>query len=173
MVESAVVGALAGILGLALGRFWDLKSESTRWRRDQRVRYYENLVQAYYRVREMIRLIGAIEPGTKNSQAAADRARKAGIEWSQCVVAVWLYGSAPVTATTKELDSQFNHLLHRALARRLAWDETEWRRQRFDAESALERLVSVIRKELELPDFPVNILWNPDSIETSNAQSEA
>jgi hypothetical protein len=161
-VESAVVAALAGILGLALGRFWDRKSESTRWRRNQRVRCYQNLVQAYYYVREMVRMLGAAELGTKASEIAADRVRKAGVEWSCCVVTVWLYGSEPVTAAAKELDSQFNNLFHNARNKQLEWDEAEWRRQRVSAETTLERLVLAIRQELALPAFPINILWHPD-----------
>ena len=68
-MASAVVAALAGVLGLAIGRFWDRRSESSRWQRDQGVRCYEDLVQAYYRVREMIRLLGSSEPGTKVKQS--------------------------------------------------------------------------------------------------------
>jgi hypothetical protein len=38
---SAVIAALAGVLGLAIGRFWDRRSESDRWHRDKRVRCYD------------------------------------------------------------------------------------------------------------------------------------
>lgn len=162
-MESAVVAALAGILGLAIGRFWDRGSESSRWQRDQRVRCYEELIQAYYRVREMIRLLAAAEPGTKDSAISADRAREAGVEWSRSVVTVWLYGSGPVAAATKEADSKFNQLLHNARIKQFGWDEDEWRRQRTDAEISLEQLVLTIRRELALPEFPIRILWTPDS----------
>ena len=160
---SAVFAALAGVLGLAIGRFWDRRSESSRWQRDQRVRCYEALVQAYYRVREMIRLLGSSEPGTKGAVIAADRARQAGIEWSRSVVTAWLDGSGIVAAAIKEVDSKFNQLLHDARTRQSAWDEDEWRRQRTGAEISLERLIMTIRKELALPEFPIRILWTPDS----------
>ena len=165
---SAVIAALAGVLGLAIGRFWDRKSESSRWHRDQRVRCYEDLVQAYYSVREMIRLLGSSEPGTKDSAIAADRARQAGVEWSRSVVTAWLYGSEIVASAAKELDSKFNQLLHNARTRQFAWDEDEWRRQRTDAETSLERLVITIRKELTLPEFPIKILWTSDSSNLPN-----
>ncbi len=97
---SAVIAALAGVLGLAIGRFWDRRSESSRWHRGQRVRCYEDLVQTYYRVREMIRLLGSSEPGTKDSAIAGDRARQAGVEWSRSVVTARLYGSEIATAAT-------------------------------------------------------------------------
>jgi hypothetical protein len=171
-MEATLVAALTGILGLTLGRFWDRRSESNRWHRNQRVGCYENLVQAYYYVREMIRLLSASQPDSKVSEAAFERARKAGVEWSRYVVNVWLYGSEPVTAAAKELDVQFNHLLHNARNRQLAWDENEWRQQRSDAEACLETLVSKIRKELALPVFPVKILWTPDSSDSPNVRSE-
>ena len=160
---AALVAALAGVFGLAVGRFWDLRSESSRWQRDQRVRCYEDLVQSYYRVRKMIRLLGSSEPGTKDATIAADRARQAGVEWSRSVVTVWVYGSASVAAATKEVDSKFNQLLHNARTKQSTWNEDEWRRQRTDAEISLEWLIKEIRKELALPEFPIRILWTPDS----------
>jgi hypothetical protein len=35
-MTSAVVAVLAGVLGLAIGRFWDRRSESSRWQRDRK-----------------------------------------------------------------------------------------------------------------------------------------
>lgn len=42
-METAVLAALAGLVGIVLGRVWDFRLEVVRWRRDQRVRVYEAL----------------------------------------------------------------------------------------------------------------------------------
>jgi hypothetical protein len=86
------------------------------------------------------------------------------------VVTIWLYGSGPVAAATKEIDSRFNQLLYNARTKQFAWDEDEWRRQRTDAEISLEQLVLQIRTELALPEFPTRILWTPDSSNSPDSQ---
>src|SRR5215469_1009142 len=50
-MDPVLLAALAGLAGIAIGRFWDARSEATRWRRDQRIRVYERLITAYYQVR--------------------------------------------------------------------------------------------------------------------------
>jgi hypothetical protein len=42
-MTSTVVAALADVLGLAIGRFWDRRSESSRWQRDQRAAVMKTL----------------------------------------------------------------------------------------------------------------------------------
>lgn len=66
VVESAVVAGLAGLLGLALGRLWDRRSESSRWRRDQQIRCYEHLFGTYYELRDQLRALGAADPAGPN-----------------------------------------------------------------------------------------------------------
>ncbi len=51
-METAVLASLAGLFGIVLGRVWDLRLEAVRWRRDQRVRVYEDLAATYYAARE-------------------------------------------------------------------------------------------------------------------------
>lgn len=36
-MTAAIVAAVAATLGIILGRFWDKRSETARWRRDQMV----------------------------------------------------------------------------------------------------------------------------------------
>lgn len=64
--------AATGLLGLVLGRFWDRISESATWRRDMRVRCYEELAATYYQLREAIRVLSAIEPATAESDLTVD-----------------------------------------------------------------------------------------------------
>jgi hypothetical protein len=62
-MEAVVLAAVAGVIGLPVGRFWDTKSESARWRRDQRVVAYEKVIKGYYEAREAIRQVAmAVEP---------------------------------------------------------------------------------------------------------------
>ena len=162
-MESALIAGLAGLLGLALGRLWDRRSESNRWSRDQRVRSYENLAYAYYRLRDQCRQLSATVPGTEESERAADRVLDTGVEWQRDVVAVWFHGSEAVTDAVKELDDQVNELFLSARARQFTWDE--WRLRREVAEQALEQFILAIRREFALPDFPVKLRWHREKSE--------
>jgi hypothetical protein len=51
---------MAGVVGILLGRFWDAHSERRRWRRDQRIRLYEQLAGAYYVSREAYRALALL-----------------------------------------------------------------------------------------------------------------
>ena len=52
---AAILAAISGALGVVIGRFWDVHSESKRWRRDMRVRSYEGVAAAFYQYREVLR----------------------------------------------------------------------------------------------------------------------
>jgi hypothetical protein len=159
-MEAAVIGGLAALLGLVLGRLWDRKSESSKWRRDQRTRCYEQIFVAYYELRDRLRVLGAAEPGTSASDRAIDRVLQIGAQWQSNVAAVWLYGSEPVTKAAKVLDDEVNNLFMIARSQQLSWDE--YRSKRMPAEGALEQLISAIRNEARLPDFEVALRWRPE-----------
>jgi hypothetical protein len=159
-VESAVIGGLAALLGLILGRIWDRRSESSNWRRDQRTRCYEQLFASYYELRDCLRLLGAALPGTPESDGAVDRVLEVGARWQSNVAAVWLHGSEPVTKATKALDDQANALFMVARAEQLSWEE--YRVKRMAAEGALEQLIAAVRHELGLPEFEVALRWRPE-----------
>lgn len=38
---AALIGAAGVLLGLVVGRFWDVRSELRKWRRDQKVQAYQ------------------------------------------------------------------------------------------------------------------------------------
>jgi hypothetical protein len=162
-MESALIAGLAGLLGLALGRLWDRRSESNRWRRDQRVHSYENLAYTYYRLRDQCRQLSAKVPGTEESDRAVDRVLDTGVEWQRDVVAVWFHGSEPVTEAVKELDDQANELFLSARDKQFTWDE--WRVRRVVAEQALEQFILAIRREFALPEFPVKLRWRREKNE--------
>lgn len=159
-MESAVIGGLAALLGLVLGRFWDRKSESSKWRRDQRTRCYEQIFVAYYELRDRLRVLSTAKPGTSTSDLAADRVLEIGAQWQSYIAAVWLYGSEPVTKAAKALDDEVNNLFLIARTQQLSWDE--YRLKRIPAEGALEQLISAIRSEARLPRFEVALRWHPE-----------
>src|SRR5262245_38517326 len=104
-MNTTILAALAGLLGLAVGRLWDARTEAVRWRRDQRIRIYESLASGYYQVREAIRILAMCEPNTAESEAAEVRVLEvAANDWNRQVVAAWLHGSASVIATVENLD---------------------------------------------------------------------
>lgn len=136
-MNPAVIGGLAAILGLILGRIWDRRSESSNWRRDQRTRCYDQLFVSYYEVRDRLRLLGATAPGTPESDDAIDRFLEIGVRWQSNVAAVWLHGSEPVTKAAKVLDDELNVLFTTARTNQLDFDQ--YRVKRMDAEQAFEQ----------------------------------
>jgi len=82
-METAVLAALAGLFGIVLGRVWDLRLEAVRWRRDQRVRVYEDMAATYYAAREPLLGLAMAKPGTPEADAAAIRALAIAAEWGR------------------------------------------------------------------------------------------
>jgi len=154
-VEAAIVAGAAGLLGLLLGRFWDRISESATWRRDTRVRCYEQLAGTYYRLRDSIRILSTLEPRTNESDLAVDHILELGTQWERDIVAIWLHGSEPVTAAVKDLDDAITQLFLQARNTKLTWEE--WRLLRAEAETALEAFVTAVRQEFRLPAFPIRL----------------
>ena len=172
-MEAALIAAGAGLLGLLLGRFWDRISESTTWRRDMRMRCYEELAGTYYQLREAIRVLGTLEPDTTESDLAADHVLELGAKWERDVVAVWLHGSESVSTAVKQLDNRITELFLEARSAQLTWEE--WRSRRAEPEAALEALISAIRREFRLPEFPIQLRLDPALTEgalNSATQSE-
>jgi hypothetical protein len=50
---AAIIGAAGVLLGLVVGRFWDIRSELRKWRRDQKVQAYQRLAEALFAMREI------------------------------------------------------------------------------------------------------------------------
>lgn len=155
-MNAALLAGLAGIIGLVLGRFWDFHVESARWRRDQRIRTYELIGTSYYTLREAIRALALVEPGSQNAEEAASGALDLGTDFHRAIVAVWLHGSAPVAAAVREIDGEMVRMFRVALSRRFSWGK--WRSVRVPAECALESFIVGPRAELSLPQLEVSIV---------------
>ncbi|GAA0953523.1 hypothetical protein [Virgisporangium aurantiacum] len=154
-MDAAIVAGLAALLGLAVGRFWDTHTEARRWRRDQRIRIYEQFAGAYYTSREAYRAVAVHQPGSVEEDAAASAALDLGAAFNRTVVAVWLHSSTPVAAAVHDLDVEVNKLFLAARSRRFTWPQ--WRDARRPAERAMERFTEAVRAELGLPRVPVTI----------------
>jgi hypothetical protein len=128
-MEAAIMASLAAIFGLVIGRLWDSRLESVRWRRDQCVRVYEHATSAYYKVREAMRMLALTEPGTSESEAAENKVRATGAEWDRCMVAVWLHGSEPVAEAIQQVDLEVERLLNRIRSCQLTWEEFQEERR--------------------------------------------
>jgi hypothetical protein len=154
-METAVLAALAGLFGIVLGRVWDLRLEAVRWRRDQRVRVYEDLAATYYAAREPLLVLAMAEPGTPEADAAAIRALAIAAEWNRGVVATWFHGSSLVTATLQQFDQQLSRLFDKARACRLTWEE--FADEHRATEESLEAFIEAVRQELKHPPLKVSV----------------
>jgi len=171
-MDPVLLAALAGLAGIAIGRFWDARSEATRWRRDQRIRVYERLITAYYQVREAIRSLAMCELGTAAAEAAEIRVYEiAAHEWNQQVVAAWLHGSTSVIPTVELLDRRVVSLFVAARDRRYSWAEFQAARQ--PTLDALEEYVSAVRAELRQPKLKVTIQYGSAGLPTSAQAADA
>jgi hypothetical protein len=59
---AALIGAAGVLLSLAVGRFWDVRSELRKWRRDQKIQAYQRLAEAFFAMRENLRAAAEAEP---------------------------------------------------------------------------------------------------------------
>ncbi|MEV6103065.1 hypothetical protein [Nocardia sp. NPDC051981] len=166
-MTAALLAALTGIVGLAIGRLWDTKSESTRWRRDQKTACYQRLAEEFQASYEAIRIIALTDSNSTALQALIEHTRTGVFAaWDSAVAAIWLHGSAEVVTSATQLDDAIGALFYSAVERQLATQEA-WNQARVPAREALERFVESARKELDLPSVPVRLFTDPPSIPPS------
>jgi hypothetical protein len=61
-MSAAVLAALTAILGIAIGRLWDSRSESARWRRDQKTASYQSFAEQFQALNEILRALATADP---------------------------------------------------------------------------------------------------------------
>jgi len=171
-MNAAILAALAGLLGVAVGRLWDTHAETKRWRRDQRLRVYERLIGAYYELREALRVLAMCEPETAESEVAEIRVYEvAAAAWNEQVVAAWLHGSPPVISAVETLDRHVVSLFFRARSRKFTWHEFLEDRQ--STQEAHERYIEAVRKESRQPSLKVTVSYPPPGLPLSQSAADA
>jgi hypothetical protein len=168
-MEPAAIAGLAALLGLVVGRFWDSHFEARRWRRDQRIRVYEQFADAYYGSREACQVVALLPPGTPEAERAAVSALELGVNFNRTLIALWLHASVPIVSAGHLVDVELNKLFTIARAREFTWDD--WRAVRGPAERAMERFTEAVRGELGLAEVPITI--HIDDLPYQQEQSKA
>lgn len=156
-MTAALLAAVAGILGVTIGRFWDTRSESARWRRDQKTASYQRVVEQFQVTYEAVRVVALTDLDEDAFNALVEHTRTGGFaSWDSAVAAVWLHGSADVVVAATQLDEAVGQLFYAAVERRIG-TLLNWNRARIPAREAFERFVDAARKELDLSRVPVRI----------------
>lgn len=161
-MSAAIIAALAALLGLTIGRLWDVKAEHTRWRRDQRIKSYENLASDFYRLREAMRRVSRVGPEGEQFDDLVQDCRDVGMDWNRGLISVWLHGSERVAETARQLDDAVNELF--TLVRQRQLSAAEWRVERQRSEHCLESFIEAVRRDLLLPSLPVRRHWRPPEL---------
>ncbi|MGC4757584.1 hypothetical protein [Micromonospora trifolii] len=147
-MQVALLAALSGLIGIVLGRFWDARSESLRWRRDQRVQSYQAVAGEFYRYREAIRELGrAPGPGSEHDERRAE-VSKLRTDWNRSLATLWLHGSERAATCALSVDHQLSKLGTRA--REEGIPDEQWSTYREPAMVAYDDFVDAIRSDLRL-----------------------
>jgi hypothetical protein len=152
-VQSALWAGLAALVGLVVGRLWDIRSESRRWRRDRRVESYQEVASVFYQYREAIRALGR----TARPSAAFDEQRnevdRFRTEWNRALAGLWLRGSEEAARCALAVDYSLVTLAHRATTGPI--ELHEWPLVREPAQTAYDDFIDAIRGDLGLPPLAV------------------
>jgi hypothetical protein len=148
-VFTALIAAVAGVGGLIIGRWWDTRSESVRWRRDRRVRSYEEVAAEFYRLREAVRLLAMLDPATPDFDAQRSLVEEAYAQWNRVLSTLWLHGSETVAAAAIRIDYEFNQLLSEAIRTTVGW--SVWPQLREPLYASFDDYVDAVRRDLSLP----------------------
>jgi hypothetical protein len=150
---TAVVAAVAAILGVAVGRLWDSRAESARWHRGQRIASYQRLAEAFRSSYDNIQAIAFADPNAADSSAMV---RKIIVEgnhaWHDALSSVWFYGSPDVIAAATSLDRSLTDLHAQAIDR--LFSAEDWARARVPARRTFEEFLEAVRAEFSLPQVP-------------------
>lgn len=144
---AALVAATAALLGILIGRLWDNKSESARWRRDQKTTSYSKFSEQFVGVYNAIRELALNEDVDRDAMEGRLAAAWTPIESS--LAAVWLHGSADVVTSATSLDRALATAIFAVLERGVHSPE-EWVAVRAPLHQAFEDFLGSARRELGL-----------------------
>jgi hypothetical protein len=153
-VDTALMATIAGALGIILGRIWDARSETSRWRRDQKTDSYQRLAEAFSLVYEAIRGVALSDPDADAFIGAVNRARR-DKAWDHALAAVWFHGSTPVVTAASLMDRAITELFHDAQTR--LFTVADWHQVRIPLADTFEGFIAAARKELGLSSVAINL----------------
>ncbi|MFC8384429.1 hypothetical protein [Nocardia sp. NPDC057272] len=172
-MTAAFFAALAGLVGVMIGRLWDIRSESTRWRRDQKTASYQRVIEQFQVTYEAIRVVALTDTDAAAFQALIEHTRSGGFAaWDSAVAAVWLHGSTDVVVAVTDLDEALGALFSAATDRQIQ-DRAEWDQARQPAGAVFEQFVNAARRELDLPPAPVRVFHSAQILPTTGHDSAA
>lgn len=151
-MTAALAAAIAATLGIIIGRFWDVRSEAARWRRDQMTASYQQMGEVFRKTTEGIRAIALADPADEQFREMIDRFR-ADSSWDDAYSGVWLHGSPAVVQAATALDLAETELFYEAQDHLHRIED--WYRIRIPARQAFENFLVAVREELRLAPVPV------------------
>ncbi|MFF2550734.1 hypothetical protein ACFVUS_07020 [Nocardia sp. NPDC058058] len=155
-MTAALLAAAAGVFGIVVGRLWDSRSESARWRRDQKTASYQRFAAQFEAMYEAIRIIALTDVGSGSLPSVVQDARTGNfIPWDSALSAVWLHGSCDVVSGATLVDREILGLFHEATGRLFTVEE--WNEARRPARQAFENFIGAARTELDLPQVPMTL----------------
>jgi hypothetical protein len=161
-MEPALIAALAAVLGLVAGRYWDSRAEARKWRRDQRVRIYEQFAASYFQIREAFRVLALLPADVLEADRAAGDALDRGVEFNRTIIAIWLHGSEPVIVCAHGVERAVNDLYVAVRSSQLSWEE--WVVTREKAQLAMREFTQAVRAELGVAAVPISAFVTPNEV---------
>lgn len=145
-----ILAAASAIIGIVLGRFWDVRAESSKWRRDQKTASYQRYAEDFQVGFELVRTIALADHADDAFTELVRRARTDGFKASDSAfIAVWIHGSAAVVEAATTVEHTMSRLFEQAQERTVS--EQEWKQMRGPARLAFEQFLAAMRHELDLP----------------------
>ncbi|MEV0551782.1 hypothetical protein [Nocardia salmonicida] len=146
----ATLAAIAGVLGIVIGRFWDSHAESTRWRRDQKTASYQRYAEEFQSSYGLIRAIALADRASETFTETLARAKADGFQASDAAfITVWMHGSASVVEAATRVEHAMTDLYERAQEHTVSVDG--WRQMADPTRRAFEGFLHTMRNELALP----------------------
>jgi hypothetical protein len=153
-MTAALLAGITGILGIAIGKLWENRSESFRWRRDQKVRSYQRLAEAFRKIYENTRTVALARPDTVVFVDSVDRARRDD-SWDNALAAVWLHGAPAVVTAATRMDMEVTSLFYDA--QKNLFSIEDWNRARTSSRDAFEFFIRSVRDDLDLPPVQIRL----------------
>ncbi|MEV6362247.1 hypothetical protein [Nocardia asteroides] len=145
-MTAALLAACAAVLGIVIGRLWDHRSETTRWRRDKRADSYLQLAAAFRTSYDTIAQIALSDTSAEHIVATDNHV------WHNALSSVWIYGSPEAAVAAAHLDRTLTQLYEDSTSRRHC--TSDWVTARVPARRAFEIFLAAVRAEVSHQAVP-------------------